>query len=300
MIFEPCPESSIVLCPDIAADRSRSADGWKARLDLAIARRGERSVATRRRHRGPVYVQRLLYPERDGTAHVMLLHPPGGVVQGDEIDFDIQLESRAQALITTPSAAKLYRAPARASRQGVCLSVGAGARLEWLPQETIVFDGTQALTSLDLDLASDARAIAWDIWTLGRPAAHEAFDSGHYDGRWCVRVGNRLRWHERTVVPGASQSPFQNAPWGLNGARAVGTLVAYQPEGFDATTTNELRRRLAEYRIGSGVSVVDGLLLVRVTGREARLLHTPLRRLWESLRPSILDKPAVAPRIWAT
>ncbi|WP_424820634.1 urease accessory protein UreD [Salinisphaera sp.] len=300
MMAESRSESSIISPTDIATDTSSPEPGWRARLDLIIARRGERSVATRRRHRGPVYVQRPLYPERDGTAHIMLLHPPGGVVQGDEIAFDIELEPSSRALVTTPSAAKLYRSPVRASRQRARLRVGAAAQMEWLPQETIVFDGARAENSLDLDLACDARAIAWDIWTLGRPAANEAFNSGHYDGRLCVRVDDELRWHERTLVPGAGESAFQKARWGLNGARAMGTFIAYRPEGFDETVTADIRRQCAEHDIASGVSAVDGLLIVRATAREARLLQAHCHRLWQSLRPLVLNKSAVVPRIWAT
>lgn len=285
---------------DIQLEGLSTEPGWRAWLDLTIARRGERSVAVRRRHAGPVYVQRPLYPERDGTAHVMLLHPPGGVVQGDEIVFSIAVEPGAQALVTTPSAAKLYRSPARASRQNVHLRVGRGAGLEWLPQETIAFDGARAQMSLDLNLAADARVIAWDVWMLGRPASGEAFQRGHYDSRLNVWLDGRLLWHERTGVPGAGASPMLDAPWGMGGARTMGTLVAYRPEGFDETMVTDVRSQLAAYDIAAGVSLVDDLLVVRVTSHEAHEIQMPLRRLWESLRPLVYDKSAVAPRIWAT
>ncbi|KEZ79314.1 urease accessory protein UreD [Salinisphaera hydrothermalis] len=290
----------IVSTVDIQPDSPSLEFGWRARLDLTIARRGERSVAVRRRHVGPVYIQRPLYPELDGTAHVMLLHPPGGVVQGDEIVFSVAVEPGAQALITTPSAAKLYRSPDRASRQSVQLCVGRGSSLEWLPQEAIVFDGARAQTSLDLDLAADARAIAWDVWMLGRPASGESFQHGRYDGRLNVRLDGRLLWHERTGVPGAGDSPMLDATWGMGGARAMGTLVAYRPEGFDEATVTDVRSVLAVYDLAVGVSAVDGLLVVRVTAREAHEIQPPLRNLWVWLRPLVYDKSAVAPRIWAT
>lgn len=295
-----CPELVIASAVDIQPEGPPATPGWRARLDLTIARRGERSVAVRRRHVGPVYVQRPLYPERDGTAHVMLLHPPGGVVQGDEIVFSIEVEPDARTLVTTPSAAKLYRSPACASRQDVRLRVGRGAGIEWLPQETIVFDGARAHTALDLNLAADARAIAWDIWMLGRPASGETFQGGHYDGRLNVWLDGQLLWHERTAVPGAGESPMLDAPWGMGGARAMGTLVAYRPEGFDEATVTDVRGQLAAYQIAAGVSAVDGLLVVRVTAHEAHEIQSPLRDLWAWLRPWVYDKSAVAPRIWAT
>lgn len=230
----------------------------------------------------------------------MLLHPPGGVVQGDEIVFDIDVGQGAGALITTPSAAKLYRSPDRASSQRVALTVGAGSQAEWLPQETIVFDGAQGRTALDLDLAADARVVAWEVWMLGRPAAGETFERGCYEARLRVQVDGRLYWHERTEVPGLSDSRFQTAAWGLAGARAVGTLIAYQPEGFDEDQLAGVRQQLADSGIVHGVTRVENLLIVRTMGAEPRFLQAPMRQVWQWLRPQVFDKPAVAPRIWAT
>ncbi|WP_423823094.1 urease accessory protein UreD [Salinisphaera sp. SPP-AMP-43] len=269
-------------------------------MKLDVERRGSRSAVTRRQHVGPVYIQRPLYPEPDGTAHIMLLHPPGGVVQGDEIVFDIAVGREARALVTTPSAAKLYRSPDRASSQRVSLTVGAGAEAEWLPQETIVFDGAQGRTALDVDLAADARLIAWEVWMLGRPAAGEAFDHGVYDGRLRVCIDGRLCWHERTYVPGRQDSRFQDAPWGLAGARAVGTLIAYHPQGFDEDQVAGVRQQLADSGIVHGVTRVENLMIVRTMGAEPRFLLAPMRLVWQWLRPRIFDKPAIAPRIWAT
>lgn len=259
-----------------------------------------RSAVTRRRHIGPVYIQRPLYPEPDGTAHIMLLHPPGGVVQGDDIVFDIQVGADARALITTPSAAKLYRAPERLSRQCVSLRVAANAQAEWLPQETIVFDGARAQASLALDLALDARAIAWDVWMLGRPASEQPFTHGRYDGHLAVRIEGRLCWHERTPVPGTRDSRFQAAPWGLGGARAMGTLIAYKAQGFDEAEITGVRQELAAHDIVTGVTRVDDLLIVRAMAAEPRFIQAALHAVWCGLRPVVFDKPAVAPRIWAT
>lgn len=274
--------------------------GWQGRLWLQMALRHGRTCALRRRHSGPVYIQRPLYPEADGAAHVMLLHPPGGVVQGDDLRFEIECGAGAGVLLTTPSAAKIYRAPRQLSRQSVVLRAGAGAQLEWLPQETIIFDGARAEAEVSLDLAAGARVIAWDVWTLGRAAAGESFASGLYDSRWRVSVDDRPLWHERTRLPGTEHSVMQTAPWGLAGHQAMGTFIAYRPEGFDDADVDALRRLLEAQPPVSGVSVVDGLLVVRVIGAEASVLVSTLRALWARLRPVVCGKAAVPPRIWAT
>ena len=102
--------------------------------------RGERTVLARRRHHGPLVVQRPFYPEPNGTCHLYVLHPPGGVVGGDRLSVDVRLaRGAARALLTTPAAAKFYRTQGLRAAQRLHMRVGAGSRLEWLPQENIVY-----------------------------------------------------------------------------------------------------------------------------------------------------------------
>jgi urease accessory protein len=117
-----------------------SAPGWLAELDLGFAPRGSRTVLARRRHRGPLAVQRPFHPEGD-VCHVYLLHPPGGVVAGDRLAIRVAADPGAEALLTTPAAGKFYRSEGPVARQTVALEIGEGASLEWLPQETILYPG---------------------------------------------------------------------------------------------------------------------------------------------------------------
>ncbi|RJS94255.1 urease accessory protein UreD [Salinisphaera sp. Q1T1-3] len=274
---------------------------WLARLALAFARRGPRSVLVRRRHDGPLYVQRALYPEADGTPHLMLLHPPGGMVQGDRIEIEAHVAAAAQALITTPSASRFYRMPATDTTQTVWLVVGADAMLEWLPLEAILFDGARVRNTLSLQLDSRARAIAWDIVTFGRPAIGERLTHGALDTRLRVSIDAQPVLDERTHVPGLAKSDLQDAVWGLDGARVMGTLVAYRPEGFDekdSTAVREAAAAVVDVRIG--ITRVDGLLLVRALGAAPTAVREALSAVWAVLRPRVAGKPVVAPRIWST
>jgi urease accessory protein len=274
--------------------------GWRARLGLGLACSGARTVLRNYSHEGPLYVQRALYPERDGCAHLYLLHPPGGLVQGDRIDIDMQVQRDARVLVTTPSAAKLYRTPAGGTHQYARVRVAADASAEWLPQEAIVFDGAHGRMQLAFELDADARLIAWDAFALGRPAAGEPFAQGLYDNHLSVRVGERLLWHERTQVPGSATSRMQCAAWGLNGHPVLGTLVAYAPAGVDADLETSVREVLAVLNTPSGVTRVDGLLIVRVLAMDTGRLQQALRGAWTAVRPVIMGKPVLEPRIWAT
>jgi urease accessory protein len=159
-------------------------DRWQAELRLRFARGPEPdSTATRlveRRHVGPLVVQRPFHPEgreSDNPCHVYLVHPPGGVVGGDDLRIHVQVDRHAHALITTPAATKYYRCEERASSQAVELLAG-GATFEWLPQENIFYRGADTRTVTRVQVDEDSRFVGWEINCLGLPARGEAFDAG--------------------------------------------------------------------------------------------------------------------------
>ena len=150
------------------------ASGWQAMLDLRFGHRaGQGSVLSHARHSGPLRVQKPLHPEGPGICHAVLLHPPGGVAGGDQLQIDVTVEPGAHALLTTPGATRWYKSQGRPAAQRVRLRVEEGAILEWLPQENMLFAGADATMALDLDLAPGARAIGWDAVVLGRYGAGE-------------------------------------------------------------------------------------------------------------------------------
>src|SRR2546423_14099799 len=118
------------------------AASWKARLSLSFARDGNRSVLAERSHEGPLVVQKPLYPEGDAVCHAIVVHPPGGIAGGDELRLDVSAAAGAHALLTTPGAGKWYRSAGAQAKQ--LLSFSLQGTLEWLPRETIVFDGALA------------------------------------------------------------------------------------------------------------------------------------------------------------
>ncbi|MBW6232058.1 urease accessory protein UreD, partial [Pseudomonas aeruginosa] len=152
---------------------------WHAQLELAYARAGDATRPVTRRHAGPLRVQKHLYAEGPEVCQHILVHPPGGIAGGDSLAFDVRLGERAWAQLTSPGAAKWYRA-ACPSRQTLEIHLEPGATLEWLPQESIVFAGAQAELETRIQLRGDARLFYWDMVALGRPASGERFVSGHF------------------------------------------------------------------------------------------------------------------------
>ena len=280
-------------------DSSPRTDGWQARLALGFARRGNRSVLVRNAHSGPLVVQKTLHPEGPEVCQAIVVHPPGGVAGGDELTLCVDIGSRAFAQLTTPGAAKWYRSTGAIARQTYTARIADGARLEWLPQETIVFDGARGQLQTTIALQGDAVYIGWDIVCLGRIASGERFTSGWY--RQCfelVRDG-ALVWTERTIVhPGDA---LMSSPIGLNGAPMFGTLVAAAPKIADDVVA-ECRRIAGNAGDGieCAVTRMPGVLVARCRGHSAEILRRSFIALWSVLRPALCERKAMLPRIWNT
>jgi len=250
-----------------------------------------------RQHRGPLQVQRAFYPEGADLCHVYVLHPPGGLVAGDSLEVNVRVDLGARVLMTTPAAGKVYRGnggPVATQRHR--LSVAAGASLEWLPQETIAFDGAAVELATRVELEPGAAFLGWEILCLGRPAAGERFTRGRCRQRFEVwRAGRPLCLERASILGGA---PVLDAAWGLRGAPVVGTLLAVAPDG--AFALDDLRATGAAPGELASVTVVGDVLVCRYLGASAERARAHLARVWTLVRPRAIGRPATAPRIWST
>lgn len=281
----------------MTAAQQMSNIGWQARLDLGFESCAGRSVLTQRRHSGPLRVQRPFYPEGEAVCHVYVLHPPGGVVGGDELEITVEVGESAAALLTTPAAGKFYRSAGRMARQSQHFHVAASATLEWLPQENIAFDGACMTTTTQVMLGSDARFIGWEILCLGRPGAGERFERGMMRQRWEIwRDGHPLFIERASYDQGGAAL---NAPWGLAEQPVCGTLVCV---GNETGLSDQVHAATAALHIEGLCSVTQlaEALVCRYLGPHGEEARRCFICAWEILRPAILRKPACAPRIWAT
>ncbi|MEB0046490.1 MULTISPECIES: urease accessory protein UreD [unclassified Pseudomonas] len=266
---------------------------WHAELELGYARFGDSTRPIQRRHKGPLRVQKHLYAEGSEVCQHIIIHPPGGIAGGDRLDITASVGADAWAQITSPGAAKWYRA-ASPAYQHLDLKVAAGATLEWLPQETIIFSAAQAEISTTIDLEGDARVFYWDVVALGRPASGERFERGHFQAQLDIRRDGQLLWHERQRIVGGDG--LLDSPIGLDGQPVFATLLV---TGEIADDLLEQCRSLPHHVRGD-LTQLPGLLVARCLASEALLARGWLIDLWRLLRPALLGKDAVPPRIWST
>ncbi|MFC5300559.1 urease accessory protein UreD [Azospira restricta] len=279
------------------------ANAWLAELQLGFAARDGRTLLRENRHCGPLRVQKALYPEGDAVCQAIVLHPPSGVAGGDRLAIAIAVGRDAHAQITTPGAGKWYRSGGADAAQTVALDVGAGATLEWLPQESIVFDGARARMETRIDLAADARLIAWDILCLGRTASGERFRRGRVDLALRIDRGGIPVWRERGGFAG--DDALLDSPAGWAGATVCGTLLATFP-GLPQQAPALLERCRAippadgARHALSALPNGGGLVVARYLGDSSEAARHWFAALWHELRPACCGRPAQIPRIWNT
>jgi len=263
---------------------------WDAHLNLYTELRDNRTRLVGVDHKGPLRVQRPL-AQADGSCHIYLLHPPGGLVGGDSLDISITAGLGTHTVVTTPAAGKHYGClpgmPGQTVRQ--TLTVAEGAYLEWVPQESIFFDKTNALVIQQVDLEASSQYLGWEILTLGRRGSGEDFSGGALSQSLELRVAGRLIHRENLMF----DQQLQDSLWGLNARSVVGTLVAVtgcEDPGNDLT--EELRCRLNDPNWG--VTTKERTLLVRYVGDSAEVCREGFFEVRDLVSSSI------RPRIWTT
>ena len=269
---------------------------WHARLALRFEHRDARTVLVHRAHEGPLVVQKPLYPEGDAVCQCIVIHPPGGIAGGDRLELEIEAGADAIAQLTTPGAAKWYRAGGHEAVAHTRIRAHAGALVEWMPQGNIAFRGAQARAGLQVDLLGNARYIGWDVMCLGRTASAEIFDAGTWRQRVDVRRDDALIWSERAVVEGAA--PALNSLSGLNGAPVFGTLLAVADVIDDSLLA--ACRGVAPTSGDGVVTRFPGVLVARYRGHASAAAQAWFAALWSLLRPALAGRLAVSPRIWNT
>jgi urease accessory protein len=265
-------------------------------LDLEFERRGARTALAARLHNGPLLVQKPLYPEGGEVCHTIVVHPPAGMVGGDELELSARVGANAHALLTTPGAAKWYRSAGPWARQEVAFHVAAGACMEWLPQEAIIFNGALAELRTEVELDDEACFIGWEIFCLGRTGSGENFTAGQCRMRTLIRRNGKPLWLERAQLDGGGAALF--APAILAAQTVTGTFVAASARVDDGLLRS---CRAIEPTTGSGaVTAMPGLWVGRYLGASSEAARNFFMRLWRVLRPALVGLPAAEPRIWRT
>ena len=265
-------------------------NSWKARLALHFDHEDNKTVLSRKHFDGPLVVQKPFYPEGGAVCHAIVVHPPAGIAGGDELLLDVKNEPGTSVLLTTPGAGKWYRSAGAQASQRLCFDVQG--TLEWLPQETIVFDCALARMECEVSLGPKARYLGWEILCLGRTGSAEHLESGKVFLKTQVKREQKPVWWECGEIEGGSR--FMHSPAGLGGRTVCATLVAAAPQ-----IGAEILARCREVE-GVTVTLLPGLLLARHLGNSSEMAKQRFVELWKILRPAVLGRKAEEPRIWRT
>jgi urease accessory protein len=274
-----------------AAARLQRNDG-AAELGLAAA--GGVTRLAKLYQRAPC---RILFPdaEADDAFLAVLLTTSGGLVGGDRLALRIAAGANAKALVTTQAAERVYRSLGDDSVIDVAVSAGPASWLEWMPQETILFDRARLVRRTEIDLADDARLLAGEIVVFGRRAMGERFADGFLHDAWSVRRGGKLVWADRLRLDGDAAALLAH-PAGFGGATAHAMLLycaADAPRWLDTA-----RIFLKDGSSRSGATLVNSALVARFLAAEAEAVRRDVARYWSGMRSALAGLPARLPRVW--
>ena len=257
-------------------DDSRARQRADAHARASFARVGSRTEPERVFETGGL---RWRFPRSTSPCEAVLVNTGGGVVGGDAYRVELRLNQDAEVEATTAAAEKIYRSDGAPARIESRLTLSARARLIWLPQETLLFDGAALERTLAIEVAGDAELLMVESLVFGRLAMGETSIDASLSDSWRLRRDGKLVFADETRL-GHAGATLDRMGVGA-GARAVATIVAAAPN-VEARLF-DLRAALAAEGEGleAGASAVDGLVV-------ARLLSATPSRLRHALIASIL------------
>ena len=268
---------------------------WRASLDLRFRYDGVRTVIDRRKHFGPLRIQKPFYPE-DGACHTYILHPPGGIAGGDELNIRAEVKNKGAALLTTPASAKIYRSARSLSKVSNTLSLGDDSSLEWLPQDTVLFGGSRLEQATRINATSQSRFLVWEISSLGREASGDRYEDGELEQFLQINIDGLPRLIERQSW--SAGDLILSSAWGLNGNTAFGSLYGFPADQEVLHHTRQILNKDGFNEMAA--TLVDDILVVRGIAMDAVRLRNTFVWVWSQLRQFIAWLQPSPPRIWAT
>jgi urease accessory protein len=275
---------------------SSMTNSWQGQIDLQFRLDGEKTLLRKSYAQAPLKIQRPFYPELN-LCHTVILHSAGGMVGGDRLSYNINLAPASQALITTAAAAKIYRSAGDFSQQQVVINLDRDAYLEWLPQDTIIFNSALYSQNLRVNLAPGATFCAWDIVRLGRSARSESFTQGCWQNALEVWKNGQPLWIDRQQITGDQWKSLQATA----GQPILGLMVWLgEPVGADLIAKIRALASQPENKSGTsfGVSAVAAGLVCRYRGDDRQAVQRWFIEIWTLLRQHSRQRSACIPRVW--
>jgi urease accessory protein len=273
--------------------------GWQGNLQLDYESRQHKTVLAKAFVKAPLKVQRPFYPEGEELCHTVMLHTAGGMVGGDRLSQSIALNAQSQVLLTTAAASKIYRSDKKVSQQIINIDLAEQSYLEWLPQETIIFNEANYYQDLRVNLAPKALFCGWEINRLGRTARGEQFIAGEWRSRWEIWREGKPLWIDRQRLLGGEQTV--QSPNALGEMPIIATFI-WIGQAVDPTCLQQARHLGAVFiqagKTGLTLTQGDGLLC-RYRGDSTQEVRQWFSQLWDLLRITYRQRPSIRPRVWS-
>ena len=239
---------------------------------------------------------RIIFPKTgdDRSREAVLVNTSGGVAGGDRLQSTVTALSGASLAVTTQAAEKVYRAIDACADIATTLKVCDGAKLAWLPQETIVFNEARIRRRTEIEISSGSELLALEWLVLGRAAHGERMLAGSFNDTWLVRKDGRLIWGDTFRLADDVFSHLSEKAL-LSDATALATLL-YFGEDFEAHR-QLIRDQSASFDCQCGATLVGNLMVARFAAKSSFELKTALRKLLAEFRKGI--GPFRVPKMWS-
>ncbi len=262
--------------------------------EIGFVQKDETTSLNHLYHHDPV---RFVFPNplEGEVPQAVIVTTSGGLVGGDRISLDFSTDEGASAMLMAQAAEKVYRSAGRDCRVDVSVTAGPGAWAEYLPQETILFDGARLNRTTRIDAGEEARVLAGEIIVLGRRGSGEVFQEGYLRETWEVRRNGALIWAD-TLLLEDDISTVLGHPACLDRGAIVATAIYTGEISDDQLAAIRAEFTGAPFRFG--VTMVNGILVVRFIGQDALPVRTAFGRFWQSFRHETAGLPERLPRLW--
>jgi urease accessory protein len=268
------------------APRRQRAHG---QISFEVALSDERTRPVRIGESGP---SRIRLPNTEGRSlEAVMMNTGGGIACGDRFDIAVTAGAGSDLVMTTPSAERCYRSDGAVAAVDVGLTLAPGARLAWLPQETLLYNEGRLRRRLTADLAADAELMMFECVVFGRTAHRESVETGLFEDRWRISRAGRLVYADTLRLDGPIQS-LLDRPAVAKGARALATLLYVAPDA--ESRIDQARDLIAGAPCDVAASAWNGMLALRFLSPEIAALRRaaidfiaafrgmPLPRVWHS------------------
>lgn len=274
-------------------------NGVHGAAEIGFARRDGATRLVHLYERDPL---RVLFPrpEAGEPPQAAIVTTSGGLVAGDRIDVAVSVADGATAHVTASAAEKIYRSLGATTEINHSLSVGHDAALEFLPPETIIFDGARLRRRTSIDLAATASLLAGGIVIFGRRARGEGFTHGLLHEVWEIRRSGTLAWGEATHLDGDIAATIED-PACFDRAAGFAVLVlavTAQDLGDLVSAARDVQSAATGDGVRGGVGIVNGLVIARLLGFDPLLMRRVYADLAGHFRSAALNLSRRLPRLW--